>query len=134
MRLSSNFTLEELIATNTHIDNKPSNIQMSKLLYAAIYLLQPIANKFGKIKIFSKDRQFQDINHLYPSGGTHLQFTDNNTVIHSEIKKEIGKIEINILENWLENASEKEPLIKWKVFADNMKFRESSSFIRDIFK
>ena len=59
MRLSSNFTLEELIATNTHIDNKPSNIQMSKLLYVATYLLQPIANKFGKIKIFSGYRSIE---------------------------------------------------------------------------
>ena len=59
MRLSSNFTLEELITTNTHILNTPSDVQVNKLLYVAIYLLQPIANKFGKIKVFSGYRSME---------------------------------------------------------------------------
>lgn len=53
MRLSQNFTLEEFTITNTGFLNIPSMKHKEKLLYLSLYILQPIANNFGRIKILS---------------------------------------------------------------------------------
>ena len=53
MRLSDNFTLEELCVTNTGAVNIPNEAQTEKLLYLATYILQPIRNVFGPVTINS---------------------------------------------------------------------------------
>lgn len=53
MRLSTNFTLEELCVTNTGAVNVPNEVQTEKLLYLATYILQPIRNTFGPVTINS---------------------------------------------------------------------------------
>lgn len=58
MKLSENFTLEELIYSDTakkyNIDNKPNDEQLNNLVNLTNKILQPIRNKFGKpIKINS---------------------------------------------------------------------------------
>ncbi len=53
MKLSRNFTLEELIRTNTGLLNNPDEACREKLLYLATYILQPIRDKFGTIDVTS---------------------------------------------------------------------------------
>ena len=53
MRLSPNFTLEELCATSTGAANVPNEVQTKTLLYLVTYILQPIRNKFGPLIISS---------------------------------------------------------------------------------
>lgn len=58
-RLSKNFTLEELIHTDTGIPNMPSMWNQEKLLYVATYLLQPIRDEFGALKVNSGYRNLR---------------------------------------------------------------------------
>lgn len=53
MKLSKNFTLEELTTTSTGLDNEPEEQHKSNLLYLANYLLQPARDKWGPITITS---------------------------------------------------------------------------------
>lgn len=53
MKLTANFTLEELCVTDTGAVNVPNEAQTEKLLYLATYILQPIRNKFGPLQISS---------------------------------------------------------------------------------
>jgi len=53
MNLSPNFTLKELTATGTGIENEPLSIERDKLLYLAQYILQPIRDAWGRIQISS---------------------------------------------------------------------------------
>lgn len=51
--MTENFLLNELIATNTGLANEPNEIERQKLLYLAIYILQPIRNEWGRLQITS---------------------------------------------------------------------------------
>jgi hypothetical protein len=53
MKLSPNFTLKELTATDTGIENEPLSIERDKLLYLAWYILQPIRDMWGRIRVTS---------------------------------------------------------------------------------
>ena len=57
MRLSKNFTLKELIESNTAlrlgIDNTPSKEGIWKLTLLATNLLQPIRNELGPLRVTS---------------------------------------------------------------------------------
>ena len=53
MNLSPNFTLKELTATSTGIENEPSFDERDKLLYLARYILQPIRDEWGRIRVTS---------------------------------------------------------------------------------
>jgi hypothetical protein len=53
MRLSKNFTLDELIVTSTSGSNIPPGIHKEKLLYVANYLAQPIRDRWGVVIINS---------------------------------------------------------------------------------
>ena len=57
MRLTKNFTLQELIKSNTAlrrgIDNTPNKEQIIKLRLLATHLLQPLRNAVGSIRITS---------------------------------------------------------------------------------
>ena len=63
MRLSKNFTLNELIKSNTAlrlgIDNRPSKEGVLKLTLLATELLQPLRNEVGSIRITSGYRSPQ---------------------------------------------------------------------------
>lgn len=52
-KLSKNFALEELCATETGEDNIPDEAQKEKLFYLANLVLQPIRNTWGRIHINS---------------------------------------------------------------------------------
>ena len=54
--LSKNFTLEELCVTNTGLPNSPNSDEIEKLTALTIYILQPIRDKFGPIRISSAYR------------------------------------------------------------------------------
>lgn len=56
MRLSKNFTLDELIVTSTSGSNIPSGIHKEKLLYMANYLLQPTRDRWGPVVVNSAYR------------------------------------------------------------------------------
>jgi hypothetical protein len=53
LRLSNNFTLDELIITSTSGSNIPPGIHKEKLLYTANYLLQPVRDKWGPVVVNS---------------------------------------------------------------------------------
>ena len=53
MQLSENFSLAELTVTETGIPNEPSMVEQTKLLYLANFILQPIYDKFGTIRVSS---------------------------------------------------------------------------------
>ena len=59
MKLTTNFTLEELCVTDTGLPNMPDGAAQSKLLYLAIYILQPIRNIWGPLKITSGFRSLE---------------------------------------------------------------------------
>lgn len=52
-RLSDNFTLAEMIATNTGAPNAPDERATEKLLYLASFILQPIRDRWGLIRVTS---------------------------------------------------------------------------------
>lgn len=53
MKLSNNFTLEEATKTNTGLPNDPNEKATSFALLLAIFILQPIRDKFGRYTINS---------------------------------------------------------------------------------
>jgi hypothetical protein len=53
MRLSKNFTLDELTVTSTSGSNIPPGLHKEKLLYTANYLLQPVRDKWGPVVVNS---------------------------------------------------------------------------------
>ena len=62
MKLSENFTLEELTATNSKFDNDPSQNELDALKLLVSKVLQPLRNLYGKpIKVNSGFRSV-DVN------------------------------------------------------------------------
>jgi len=61
LNLTPNFTLTEMTATNTGINNEPTVVEAQKLLYLAQYILQPIRDKWGPVIVTSGYRSF-DVN------------------------------------------------------------------------
>ena len=53
IKLSENFSLDELTATTTGLPNQPDEEVEVKLLYLANYVLQPIRNRWGRLKVNS---------------------------------------------------------------------------------
>lgn len=53
MQLTEGFTLEEMTRTSTGLPNEPTEVEKSKLLYLATYLLEPIRKRWGRVKITS---------------------------------------------------------------------------------
>lgn len=53
MNLSKNLTLEEVMVTQTGLDNTPGIDHESRLIYCAQYLFQPTRDRWGKIRITS---------------------------------------------------------------------------------
>lgn len=72
MRLSKNFTLDELIITSTSASNEPSEEHKEKLLYLCPYLLQPIRDEFGTVQV----------NSGYRSQGVNLAIGGSKTSQH----------------------------------------------------
>ena len=53
MILSKDFTIEELTATDTGLPNAPGAEETEKLMYLANYLLQPIRDAWGPLRVTS---------------------------------------------------------------------------------
>ncbi|MBI5902742.1 MAG: peptidase M15, partial [Deltaproteobacteria bacterium] len=53
MQLSRNFTLEELTATTTGFLNRPDSDEINRLAELALHILQPIRERWGRIRITS---------------------------------------------------------------------------------
>ena len=53
MSLSTNFTKKELTKTDTGIPNNPNETETSFLKILAVFLLQPIRDKWGKLTMLS---------------------------------------------------------------------------------
>lgn len=56
MELSRNFTLQELTKTATGAPNTPGKAESEKLLYLASYILQPLRDRFGSLRVTSAYR------------------------------------------------------------------------------
>ena len=72
MKLSKNFSLDELTVTSISTSNEPLGLHKEKLLYTAHYLLQPIRDEFGRV----------DINSGYRSKGVNLAIGGSKTSQH----------------------------------------------------
>ena len=72
MKLSKNFSLNELTATSTSASNEPLDNHKEKLLYLCQYLLQSIRDEFDRV----------DINSGYRSGGLNLAIGGSKTSQH----------------------------------------------------
>lgn len=72
MKLSKNFSLDELTVTSTSGSNIPPGIHKEKLLYTVNYLLQPIRDEFGRV----------DVNSGYRSGAVNLAIGGSKTSQH----------------------------------------------------
>src|SRR3990170_8399904 len=68
MKLTKNFTLEELCVTDTGLPNVPESHVVERLLLLAFYILQPVRTKFGAIKINSGFRSLA-VNHKIGGSG-----------------------------------------------------------------
>lgn len=53
MKLAKNFSLDELTVTSTSGPNIPVGVHREKLLYVAIYLAQPIRDRWGPVIVNS---------------------------------------------------------------------------------
>lgn len=53
MKISKNFTMEELTATTTGIENEPGPVERQKLQYLARFILQPIRDNWGRVRVTS---------------------------------------------------------------------------------
>jgi hypothetical protein len=63
MRLSDNFTLEEMCATGTGIDNTPTQTEIKNISELVKNVLQPLRNEVGQIHINSGFRS-QNVNKM----------------------------------------------------------------------
>lgn len=72
MKLSKNFTIDELTVTSTSASNEPTEDQKDKLLYVCQYLLQPIRDEFGPVQV----------NSGYRSEGVNLAVGGSETSQH----------------------------------------------------
>lgn len=53
MKLSENFTMDELTYTATGLDNQPGEAAEEKLLYLVAFLLQPVRDRCGRLRVSS---------------------------------------------------------------------------------
>ena len=72
MKLSKNFSLNELTVTSTSASNEPTEDHKDKLLYLCQYLLQPIRDEFGPVQV----------NSGYRSEGVNLAIGGSKTSQH----------------------------------------------------
>jgi len=72
MKLSKNFSLDELTVTSTSASNEPLDIHKEKLFYLCQYLLQPTRDKFGPVQV----------NSGYRSHGVNLAIGGSKTSQH----------------------------------------------------
>jgi zinc D-Ala-D-Ala carboxypeptidase len=64
VKLSENFTLEEMTRTDAPFSNSPNGQSTEKLIYLASYLLQPLRNRFGRIHVTSGFRSREVNKHI----------------------------------------------------------------------
>ena len=68
MNLSRNFTLQELIKSDTairlNIDNNPNGDQIDKLKQLCENVLQPVRDQFGRVKVTSGFRSRNSVEQL----------------------------------------------------------------------
>lgn len=69
IKLTENFTLEELCVTDTGLENVPNDCQKEKLQILASMILQPIRNKWGRIRVNSGFRS-ESVNHKIGGSAT----------------------------------------------------------------
>ena len=74
MKLTKNFSLEELCVTDTGLPNVPESHIVDRLLLVAFYLLQPTRDRYGPLKVNSGFRSLA-VNHKINGSGTsqHLR-------------------------------------------------------------
>ena len=53
LKLSESFILQELTKTSTGLQNQPDVVEEEKLLYLASFILQPIRDRWGKLRVNS---------------------------------------------------------------------------------
>jgi len=85
-----------------------------------------------KIKITGSDH-LQNIDELYAERQKQArQFSESIGVFHPFMNKKIADVTIELLKDWLDKESLEEPLIGWKIFADEMTPRGNSILLRNI--
>ena len=62
MKLSTNFTLEEMTATSSHLPNVPKEREILKLTLLVQHVLQPLRDKYGRIIHVNSGYRTQEVN------------------------------------------------------------------------
>ena len=62
MRLRTNFTLEEMTATSSHLPNVPKEREILKLTLLVQHVLQPLRDKYGRIIHVNSGYRTQEVN------------------------------------------------------------------------
>lgn len=93
MKLSENFTLEELISSATarirKIDNSPDNQQLKNLKLLAVNILQPIRIKYGKPIIVTSGLRSNSLNKAVGGAPTSQHIKGEAADIICENNKEL---------------------------------------------
>ena len=74
MRITQNFTMEELVASATanrlKIDNTPSDEQAARLCLLTIQILQPLRDRYGKPIKISSGYRCKEVNKVVGGSST----------------------------------------------------------------
>lgn len=123
MKISKNFTLEELIRSNTAtrcgIDNTPSKEEAQNLIELVKKVLQPIRDKYGKPIYINSGYRCEELNRKVGGSKTSQHRTGcaadieaskgNNTKLFYLIKDMIEKGEIEVGQLIWEYGTKKNP-------------------------
>lgn len=89
-QLTRNFSLSEMVVTNTGIPNKPTEKQIKNILWLLTYIGQPIRNHCGRLKVSSSFRSLA-VNRKIGSGDSS-QHTEGEAMDFSPLDMDIVKV------------------------------------------
>lgn len=131
MKLTENFTLEELTASSTakarNIDNTPDELQTANLKKLAETILQPVRDRYGKPMVITGGYRCPELNKAVKGVATsqHLKgeaadinVGKENPVLYSLMKEMVEKGEITVGQLLDENGGQwihvSLPNAKWR--------------------
>lgn len=110
MKLSENFTLEELTYSKTaedlNIDNTPSEEIINKLTLLCEKILQPVRDKFGKSIFVTSGYRCPELNKaLKGSSTSQHRFGEAADIVTKENDREHNKELFNLIKEMIEDGN-----------------------------
>lgn len=109
MKITNNFTLEELVHSNTakrlKIDNTPSQEVIDKLTKLCNEILQPIRDKYGEVIIVSSGYRCEELNNVVNGSPTSQHRYGEAADIHTvaDTKEENKKL-FHLIKEMIDNG------------------------------